>query len=369
MDYSKEQLLNTLAQIAPNRYLQALLIIILFVLVAKIVDIFLTRFIRRLLKRTTFTLDDQILDIFHTPIFVSIILFGLALATDRLEFPQTVRFVTLSGLKTVAILLWAKAAGRFMKLIVRLLSRDNRRFTLIQDRTLPLFNNLMAILVVALALYFIFLAWRINVTAWMASAGIIGLAISFAAKDTLANLFSGVFILADAPYKLGDMIVLDSGERGEVTHIGIRSTRILTRDDVEITLPNSIMGNAKITNEAGGRHERYRIRIKVGVAYGSDIDKVQAVLMDVAVNHPAVCKSPVPRVRFRSFGDSSLDHELLCWVEKPVLRGRVTHLLNTEVYKRFVKEEIEIPFPQRDLYIKSSPAAMPVDVQDLSPAG
>jgi small-conductance mechanosensitive channel len=116
------------------------------------------------------------------------------------------------------------------------------------------------------------------------------------------------------------------------------------------------MGNVKITNEAGGPHERYRIRIRVGVAYGSDIDKVQAVLMDVAESHPDVCKSPAPRVRFRSFGDSSLDHELLCWVEKPVLRGRVAHLLNTEVYKRFMKEGIEIPFPQQDLYIKSTPA-------------
>lgn len=361
MDYSKEQLLNTLAQIAPNRYLQAFLIIVLFVLLAKIVDIFLTRFIRRLLKKTKFTLDDQILDIFHKPIFVSIMIFGLALAADRLNFPQTVFFVTLSGLKTVAILLWAKAAARLMKLIVGLVSRDDSRFTLIQDRTRPLFDNLVVILVVALAIYFIFLAWNINVTAWMASAGIIGLAISFAAKDTLANLFSGVFILADAPYKLGDFIVLDSGERGEVTHIGIRSTRILTRDDVEITVPNSIMGNVKITNEAGGPHEHYRIRIKVGVAYGSDIDKVQAVLQNVADSHPEICKTPAPRVRFRGFGDSSLDHELLCWVDKPVLRGRLAHLLNTEVYKRFMKEGIEIPFPQRDLYIKSAPPPVPID--------
>ncbi|MEJ2473196.1 MAG: mechanosensitive ion channel family protein, partial [Desulfobacterales bacterium] len=315
-----------------------------------------TRFIRRLLKKTKFTLDDQILDIFHKPIFVSIVLFGLAVATDRLDFSQTVHYVTLSGLKTVAIFLWAKAAARFLQLIIELVSRDDSRFTLIQHRTLPLFSNLLVILVVALALYFVFLAWNIDVTAWIASAGILGLAISFAAKDTLANLFSGVFILTDAPFKLGDFIVLDSGERGEVTHIGIRSTRLLTRDDVEITVPNSIMGNAKITNETGGPYERYRIRVKVGVAYGSDIDKVKSVLMDVAASQPEVCKTPAPRVRFRAFGDSSLDHELLCWVDRPILRGRVTHLLNTAVYKRFLKEGIDIPFPQRDVYIKTAPA-------------
>jgi MscS family membrane protein len=356
MDVNKEQLLEALAKIAPNLYLQAVLIFALFVLVAKIVDMIMTRFIRRLLKKTKFTLDDQILDIFHKPIFVSIVLFGLAVATDRLDFSQTVHYVTLSGLKTVAIFLWAKAAARFLQLIIELVSRDDSRFTLIQHRTLPLFSNLLVILVVALALYFVFLAWNIDVTAWIASAGILGLAISFAAKDTLANLFSGVFILTDAPFKLGDFIVLDSGERGEVTHIGIRSTRLLTRDDVEITVPNSIMGNAKITNETGGPHERYRIRVKVGVAYGSDIDKVKSVLMDVAAGQPEVCKAPAPRVRFRAFGDSSLDHELLCWVDRPILRGRVTHLLNTAVYKRFIKEGIDIPFPQRDVYIKTGPA-------------
>ena len=356
MDVNKEQLLEALAKIAPNLYLQAVLIFALFVLVAKIVDMIMTRFIRRLLKKTKFTLDDQILDIFHKPIFVSIVLFGLAVATDRLDFSQTVHYVTLSGLKTVAIFLWAKAAARFLQLIIELVSRDDSRFTLIQHRTLPLFSNLLVILIVALALYFVFLAWNIDVTAWIASAGILGLAISFAAKDTLANLFSGVFILTDAPFKLGDFIVLDSGERGEVTHIGIRSTRLLTRDDVEITVPNSIMGNAKITNETGGPYERYRIRVKVGVAYGSDIDKVKSVLMDVAASQPEVCKAPAPRVRFRAFGDSSLDHELLCWVDRPILRGRVTHLLNTAVYKRFIKEGIDIPFPQRDVYIKTVPA-------------
>jgi small-conductance mechanosensitive channel len=355
MVFNLDQMLDKIARIAPNRYVQAVLIILMFVVLAKIVDAVVIRFLQRILKKTRISFDDQVLEIFHKPIFVSIVLFGLALATERIGFPPNVYFVTLSGLKTVAIFLWSMAVARFMRLIVAVVSRDDSRFALIQDRTLPLFNNLLIIVVVALALYVTCLVWKIDMTAWMASAGILGLAVSFAAKDTLANLFSGVFIMADAPYKLGDFIVLDSGERGEVTHIGIRSTRMLTRDDVEITVPNSIMGNAKITNEAGGPHENYRIRIKVGVAYGSDIEKVHAVLLDVAEKQADVCKTPPPRVRFRSFGESSLDHELLCWVEKPVMKGRVTHLLNTNVFKRFVAEGIEIPFPQQDVHIKSTP--------------
>jgi small-conductance mechanosensitive channel len=352
MNFSIDQIIEKIAQVAPNRYAQAALVLLLFYALSKILDLIVTRIISRWIKKTKFKLDDQILDIFHKPVFASIMLFGLAIAVELLALPQTVYLVTLSGLKTVAIFVWAFAAGRFLKLLLDLVSRDQSRFPLIQDRTLPLFNNLLVILVVALAAYFMFLAWDIDVTAWMASAGILGLAISFAAKDSLANLFAGMFILADAPYKLGDFIVLDSGERGEVTHIGIRSTRLLTRDDVEITVPNSIMGNAKITNEAGGPHEKYRIRVAVGVANGSDIDRVHAVLQHVAEKHPQVCKSPEPRVRFRAFGDSSLDHELLCWVERPVLRGKVRHVLHTEIYKRFVAEGIEIPFPQRDVHMK-----------------
>ena len=203
--------------------------------------------------------------------------------------------------------------------------------------------------------YFIFRAWHIDMTAWLASAGIVGIAIGFAAKDTLANLFSGVFILADAPYKLGDYVVLDSGERGKVTAIGLRSTRLLTRDDVEITIPNAIMGNTRIINESGGPHEKFRIRVKVSVAYGTDIDQVKALLLDIAVQEPQVCADPHARVRFRSLGGSSLDLELLCWVNTPEERGRVLDALNTAIYKRFRQEGIEIPYSKHDLYIKEMP--------------
>ncbi len=194
-------------------------------------------------------------------------------------------------------------------------------------------------------------------TAWLASAGIAGIAIGFAAKDTLANLFAGVFILADSPYKIGDYVVLDSGERGQVTHIGIRSTRLLTRGDVEITIPNAVMGNSKISNESGGPYTKYRLNVKIGVAYGSDIDQVRELLLDIAQKEPGVCDEPYPRVRFRAFADSALALELLCWVENPEFRGRVLDALNTEIYKRFNSEGIEIPYNKQDVYIKQMPGS------------
>jgi small-conductance mechanosensitive channel len=220
---------------------------------------------------------------------------------------------------------------------------------------LALIQNVAKVVLFALAIYFIFLAWDINVTAWVASAGIVGLALSFAARDTLSNLFAGVSIVMDAPYKNGDYIILDTGERGVVTHIGLRSTRILTRDDIEITIPNGIIGNSKIINEAGGPSEKHRVRIAVGAAYGSDIDHVIATLEKVATDHDEICSNPAPRVRFRQFGESSLDFELLCWIDRPVDRGRLRHELGVNVYKAFAAAGIQIPFPQRDLHVRTMP--------------
>jgi small-conductance mechanosensitive channel len=128
---------------------------------------------------------------------------------------------------------------------------------------------------------------------------------------------------------------------------------MLTRDDVEIIVPNSQMANFKVVNESGGRWTRFRIRIKVGVAYGSDVDRVVAVLEEVARGHETVCRDPEARARMRGFGDSSLDFELLVWVEHPSQRGLVSHELYMDIYKTLRIEGIEIPFPQRDVWMRN----------------
>ncbi len=260
-----------------------------------------------------------------------------------------------SLLITVAIFYWIRFIVGFARFVLHHLSRDDAKVKVVQRHTLPLFDNLAIILFYGAGVYFVFVAWDIDVSAWVASAGILGIALSFAAKDTLANLFAGVFILADTPYKIGDFIVLDSGERGMVTHIGIRSTRILTRSDVEITVPNAIMGNTKVTNETAGPYSKYRLNIAVGVAYGSDIKQVRETLLEAAHNTEGVEMDPSPRVRFRTFGDSSLNFDLLCWVAEPVLRGQVTDRLNEAVYNLFNAKKIQIPFPQRDVNLYQVP--------------
>ena len=341
--------------VGPNSYLQAAVIAAAFILLGKIADWTISGVVGRIAKRSDNDFDDSLIDVVHRPVFLTFVLVGLGVATRHVDMPEAPTGITVNLLKTIAIFVWYGAIGQLARLVVAAL-RKSSTSQLVQSGMLPLLHNVLKVVLVALALYFVFLAWNIDVTAWLASAGIVGLALSFAAKDTLSNLFAGVSIVMDAPYKTGDYIILDSGERGIVTEIGLRSTRILTRDDVEITVPNGIIGNSTIINEAGGPPSQHRLRIAVGAAYGSDVDQVLETLENVAHDNADILANPAPRARFRLFGDSSLNFELLGWIANPADRGRVQHELNCAVYKAFIREKIEIPFPQRDLHVRTMPA-------------
>ncbi len=343
---------NTIAgYFGPNPYLQALVVAAVSIGVAKLAAVFLARVCARLTSRSATHVDDAILQQIRRPIFITVLCCGLVLALGRLNLAAGVEQKTITALQTIILLVWSQFGFRVSRLLITALRTSESR--LFEARMLPLIQNISQIIIFAISVYAFFLIWNIDVTAWVASAGIVGLALSFAARDTLANLFAGASIIADAPYKMGDFVILETGERGVVTHIGLRSTRLLTRDDVEITIPNAVIGSGKIINEAGGPSEKHRIRLKVGVAYGSDIELVQRTLMQVANDQTELCSHPAPRVRFRAFGDSSLDFELLAWIEKPVDRGRLLHEMHCATYYAFQAAAIEIPFPQRDIHIRT----------------
>jgi MscS family membrane protein len=319
-----------------------------------IVDQVTSRVLLRLTAKTRTQLDDEIVAAVRKPLFVSVLMLGAWCTTWRLAAQPIWAGRIKTGLLTLAILMWAAAGMRIGKAVLTLVANRVGEHRYVQPRTLPLFDITVRTVIVGGAAYGMLVAWDVDVTAWLASAGILGIAIGFAAKDTLANLFSGIFILADAPYKIGDYVVLASGERGRVTDIGIRSTRILTRDDIQIIIPNAAIAAATIVNETGGPHAKERVRVDVGVAYGSDIDKVRATLLEIAQQASLVCADPAPRVRFRALGESSLDFQLLGWIEEPALRGQAIDELLTTIYKRFQVEGIVIPFPQRDVHLSRS---------------
>ncbi|NHN38015.1 mechanosensitive ion channel family protein [Pseudomaricurvus alcaniphilus] len=339
-----------------NPYIQAAVVIVFSFVVASIFKYVIIAGLKRLVSRSQVDVDNSFLDLLHSPVYFSFLLLGFASATLILSPAELYLHIVYSTLQSLAILIWSGFFMRANRYLLTGIARNSRRVRIINNKTLPLFLNLVNIVVIVLAVYFVFSVWGVNMTAWLASAGIVGIAVGFAAKDTLANLFSGVFIMADAPYKIGDYIVLDSGERGEVTHIGMRSTRMLTREDVEVTIPNSVMGNTKIINESGGPHEKYRCRVPIGIAYDADIDQVRAILMQIALGEKQyVCAAPEPRVRFRRYGASALEFELLVWIDKPALKGRVLDILNCEIFRQFKLHNIEIPYSKHDLYIKQMP--------------
>ncbi len=334
-----------------QNFIERVAIISIYSLVAWILHFVVIRLLRAAARKTRLPFDDFLLQFLQTPLALTIFLFGCMHATLTEPVPKApYDFMLPAVIRSGMLLVWVVAILRAMNRLNEISAGILLRREEFDRDLFYMFKNISRIVVVFTSILWILTIWDIAITPIFASAGIAGIAIALAAKDTLANFFGGISIYMDRSYKVSEYIILDSGERGEVVELGIRSTKIKTRDDVLITIPNSIMANSKIINQSAPKPS-FRIRIDVGVAYGSDLDQVEGTLMEVAQRHPGVAKSPNPRVRARKFGESSIDFQLLCWVNDPRVRGRMTHDLIKDIYKTFNERQIVIPFPQRDVHL------------------
>ncbi|PIE88932.1 MAG: mechanosensitive ion channel protein [Acidobacteria bacterium] len=320
------------------------------ILLAYLVRFIMDQLLKRIAKKIKVHLYDHLLEVVRRPIFATILLYGLYLSCYPLHISSGPLTIVQKVINTLIIAFWVFAGMGFGAFFVDW-AYERKGQTLIQLRTKPLFIMILKIVVFVVGSYLALLTWGKNATALLTSASVVGLVLGFAAKDSLANLFSGVSIMADAPYKIGDYIVLGSGERGHVTNIGLRSTRIMTRDDVEIIIPNSVIGNEKIINQSGGPSEMYRIRVSTSVAYGSNAEQVREVLLKVGLDEELALNDPKPEVFLVSLGDSGLIFDLCCWVKHPAQKNRLEDRLNTEMYNRLNEAGIEIPYPKRDVYL------------------
>jgi small-conductance mechanosensitive channel len=330
---------------------KALIVFLAYILLAKVADVLTDKIIRRITKLTKSEFDDYIIDLIHRPVFFTVIILGGIHSITILNVSDKFVFYSTGILFSVLAVLWAICIIKVSKHIITHSIQKVSDITGLSNELTPLIENVWIVLVLVASTMFIFSVWEINITPLLASAGVVGVAVALAAKDTLANFFGGISIFIDRPYKIGDYIVLDGGERGEVVKIGIRSTRIETRDDILISIPNSIIANTKIINESAPV-PKFRVRVPVTVAYGTDIDRVEKILMEIACSNENVQTDPEPRVRFRAFGESSLNFELLFWAKEPAVRGKTMHEINKEVYNTFNKEGITIPFPHRTVYVR-----------------
>lgn len=347
--------MDTVLELAKEPLVQAAAGILGSIIAAWLVEVVISRLLAAAAAKTETDADDMIVEVIRRPVFLTVLFWGLGYSMSLLLEPEQYHNIIVPLLKTFSIFIWAIAGTRVGEIVLKAVAAKERPRSMLQPRTLPVFDIFMRILVVSGAMYFMFLAWNIDLTAWMASAGVLGIAFGFAAKDTLANLFSGIFILADGPYKVKDWIVLDNNLRGEVTHIGIRSTRIMTNDEVEITVPNAVIGNAQLINETGGGSSRQRLRVPFSVAYGSDIAQVRKVVLECIVGAERVLDTPSPRTRFRNLGDSGLEFVLEIWFDEPQVRDVIVDDMNTRIYNALNAANIEIPYPKQDVYIRAMP--------------
>jgi small-conductance mechanosensitive channel len=326
----------------------------------------MNKILQEFVIKTKTDLDDHLLKVVKKPVFVTVVLVGFYFSCFPLALPVGVTTLIERIVKSGIIIFWIFSGMSFGVFFVDWIY-SHKKADSVEIRTKPLFTTLIKIGVFLLGGYLVLLTWGKDATALVTSASVVGLVFGFAAKDSIANLFSGVFIMADAPYKIGDYIVLGSGERGRVTDIGLRSTRILTTDDVEIIIPNAVIGSDKIINQSGGPSTKFRVRASTSVAYGSDIDQVRDILMSVGMNEELALKDPRPVVHFTAFGDSGLNFDLLCWVDPPRLRGKLLDRLNCSIYKALNEAGIEIPYPKLDVSIQSIPGREEGGVVDKNP--
>ena len=341
--------------IALNPDARALLAIPVTAVLALLVDLAWRSLFQAAVQRTESTLDDQLLELTRHPVALSIFFAGLGYGVAHLPVAQPTRYVLKASILSVVTVYWTVTAVRASTLGLNFLNTHQARWRLVQPRTLPIFALGARIIIIGGGIYFLLLSWHIDVTAWLASAGIAGVAVAYAAKDTIANLLSGVTILTDAPYKLRDYLILEGGLQGRVTQIGFRSTRILTLDNVEVIIPNSVMANSTITNMSGGPRVHARLDVPVGVAYGTDTAALRAILLGIADQLDRVVHDdPVmpPSVSFTEMADSALVFKLRVWLEDPADHLSVRDQANELIYQALNSADIEIPYPKQDVYLK-----------------
>jgi small-conductance mechanosensitive channel len=190
----------------------------------------------------------------------------------------------------------------------------------------------------------------INLTALAAVGAMLSVGIGFGLQGVAQNFVSGIALLIERPVEKGDFVIIGDTV-GEVDEISMRATRIVTRDAVTIIVPNNELMTTRVVNMSRP-DPVFRARLRVGVAYGSDTDRVRQALVDVAVAHDAVMEEPSPEVLFRDFGPSSLDFDLAVWLQDAEGQLRVMSELRFAIDAAFRRDGIVIPFPQRDVHIK-----------------
>ena len=324
-----------------------------------VITLILEKLLFRITKRTKSNLDNQILNAARLPLYFLAVVLALDTALHRLSFlPGDWNNWLKDGFFILYFLVGFIFVWRLVTHFFRWYEEEmaQRTETNLDKQLFPFFERIVLILLSAVGIITILSYYEIDITAMVTTLGIGSLAVALAAKSTLEDTISGFMIMIDSPYRIGDRIeLMDLDTWGDVVDIGLRSTRIRTRDNRMVIVPNSVIGKSLVVNYAYP-NDQYRLQIHIGVAYGTEIEKARQVMIDAVQEVEGVLSDRPVEALFLEFGESTMIFRVRWWLESYVDTRRMFDRVNTALYNALKKENIQLPFPQLDVNLKSEKA-------------
>jgi len=341
-----------------------LLAVLVTMVAGRIIQFIISGYASRLVRKKGECLRSLLLKALVKPVYVAIFAAGLFLAKIPLFFDDEtgVRFAIDTGwtkiAQVVAAVSVAYALYRLVDVIEYYLNRlVSKTDTRLDDMLVPIVRKALRLTIAIIAILLI--AENIlgrNIQSLLMGAGVGGLAIAFAAKDTIANFFGSVTIFTDRPFQIGELVKIGE-HRGPVEEVGFRSTRVRTLEGNLVTIPNSVITSSNVENI--GKRPFIRRTSNITITYDSGNAKTERaveIIKDVLANVPEINTDPdkPPRVYFSDFNDWSLNIYMSYWVKPPDywLYHQVNERVNFEIMKRFEAEQIQFAFPSQTLYVK-----------------
>lgn len=321
---------------------------------AKVTYFIINVIVKRITKKTETDLDDKILEALETPFIIGIFLIGTYYSIRTLPYIKS-HFGILDNLTFIFAVIWSiLVVRRLATVVLHKWISINPDYKNMPRLVFKATNAVVYIIGFLIVLNY----FHVEITPLVATLGIGGIAVGFALQDTLSNFFSGLHIISDKPIRVGDFIELDGNVSGYVEDIGWRSTRIKTLPNTLVIVPNAKIASSIITNDTLPVPEM-AIVIQCGVAYTSDLEKVENITIKTATTIQktveGAMKEFTPFIRYHTFGESNIQFSIILRVKTFVDKYLVTHEFIKALKKNFDKEGIEISWPVRKLFYANSP--------------
>jgi small-conductance mechanosensitive channel len=314
---------------------------------------------KHLTARTETRIDDVILEAARRAISLSVVFWAVWRLAAVWNLPAVGRATAAVWLIALAFPLGGLLADLLKMAEEKLAPKTETTF---DDTALPLLNKVLRFAVVAVAVILALDQLGVNITPLVAGASVAGLAVSLAAKDTLSNLIAGVLLILDRPFQIGDRIEVWSAPRetstwGDVIEIGLRATKIRSTDNLVYVIPNNQIMQRDIINYTSSGDD-IRVRIPIDIAYDADAELAKTIIKQVLNEISGIKEVPPPQVIIRRFGESGVTLQIRVWIANARRRRAIADEITDRVKIEFDKQGVEIPYPKRDLYIRSMPEGM-----------